>query len=80
MLSAVVRPKSGQPEPVTRCLQNTPRLSVTVAYLGLESQRVCQDRSASDPVVVSLGGQPPLTRPLRPEAKSRCGLPGLRSA
>jgi hypothetical protein len=65
------------PTAVTPCLQNTPSLSVTVAHLGLEPQRVRQDRLASDPVVVSLGGQRPhQTWPLRPEAKPiglRCG-------
>lgn len=62
--------------PPTACLQNTPSLSVIAAHLGLEPQHVCQDRPTSYPVVVSLGGQRPRTRPLRPEPKPiglRCG-------
>ena len=42
---------------VTLCLQNTPELSATLARLGLQSQRVRQDRPASGCVVVNLGGQ-----------------------
>ena len=45
---------------VTLCLQNMPRLSGTVAHLGLRHGRLGRDRSASGPVVVSLGGQYPL--------------------
>jgi hypothetical protein len=44
---------------VIACLQSTPRLSATIAHLGLPTQYVGQDRSASDPVVVNLGGQQP---------------------
>ena len=40
------------------CSQNTPRLSATVAHLGLQSQRVRQDRPVSISVVVNFGGQP----------------------
>jgi hypothetical protein len=49
------------------CLQNTPRLSVTVAHLELDPRRVCRDRPESDPVVVSFGGQPPRAWLLHPE-------------
>ena len=41
---------------VTLCLQNTRRLSVTGAHLGLWP-RVRPDRLVSDPVVVRIGGQ-----------------------
>src|SRR5215471_20493911 len=37
-------------EPPTPCLQNTCRLSDTVAHLGLWPRRVGQDRFVSDPV------------------------------
>jgi len=52
-------------EPPTPCLQNTCRLSDTVAHLGLWPRRVDQDRFVSDPVVVSFGGQ---LQPCRPQA------------
>jgi hypothetical protein len=55
------------PAQATLCLQNTPRLSASVAHLGSQPQRVRQDRPASVPVVVSLGGQQSPTWPLRPE-------------
>lgn len=55
------------PARATLCLQNTPRLSASVAHLGSQPQRVRQDRPASVPVVVSLGGQQSPTWPLRPE-------------
>jgi hypothetical protein len=55
-------------ELATPSLQNTPRLSVGIAHLGLHSQRVRQDRSAAVPVVVNLGGQQARVWPLRPEA------------
>jgi hypothetical protein len=45
-------------EPLTPCLQNTRRLSDTVAHLGMRPRRVGQDRLASVPVVVRIGGQP----------------------
>jgi hypothetical protein len=38
-------------------MQNTRGLSDTVAHLGLRLQGIGQDRLASDPVVVRLGGQ-----------------------
>jgi hypothetical protein len=38
-------------------LQNTCRLSDTVAHLGLRPWRVGKDRFLSDPVVVRIGGQ-----------------------
>jgi hypothetical protein len=46
---------------VSPCLQNTCRLSVTVAHLGLRPPRVGQDRFVPDPVVVRL-------QPWRPRA------------
>ena len=52
-------------EPPAPCLQNTCRLSATVAHLGLRPRRVGQDRFVSDPVVVRFGGQ---LRPCRPQA------------
>jgi hypothetical protein len=39
------------------CLQNRPRLSETVAYLGTRPWVHPLDRAASDPVVVRFGGQ-----------------------
>jgi hypothetical protein len=44
-------------EPLTPCLQNTRRLSDTVAHLGLQPRRVGLDRLVSFPVVVRIGGQ-----------------------
>jgi hypothetical protein len=62
---------------VSPYLQNTPKLLVTVADLGVEPQRVCSDRPVSDPVVVSLCGQLPRIWPLRPEANARCDVPPI---
>jgi hypothetical protein len=39
---------------VSLCLQKTPELSVTVADLGLEPQRVCSDRPMPDTVMSAL--------------------------
>jgi hypothetical protein len=45
------------------CLQNTCRLSATVAHLGWSPRRIGQDRLVSDAVVVRIGGQLRLGRP-----------------
>jgi hypothetical protein len=42
-----------------RCLQNTRKLSATVAHLGIRRRRVGRNRLVSDSVVVSLGGHRP---------------------
>jgi len=52
----VTQPDAGE-SAMTACLQNTRRLSDTVAHLGLQPQRVRQNRLVSDRVVVRIGGQ-----------------------
>src|SRR5258708_26739945 len=65
-------------DPLTPCLQITPRMSGGVAHLGRQFTRVRRDRPASGLVVVKRGGQQSPCWPLRSEAKLRCGRPALR--
>jgi hypothetical protein len=69
---------------VILCLQNTPRLSASVAHLGLHSKRVRQDRYASGPVVVNPGGQQSRSwasssrsQVTMPTASMQCDMPDL---